>query len=221
MLRKWRLRRAHARFLEASRNLTEDCAYWSRVGPLRRWILESILPVPILGLHEDAKGLLAALAWLENQCKKSPLRESVILNYHRMVYSQDVANAGAYRRHHIKMEDNNPAPPLRIPQLMQQLDYWLAQEQQTLDAGSQTDSRLVLDFAVRTYYRIGLIHPFVDGNGRVARLAMNHLLRRYSLGYVIFPALAQSSPLWEILRSTNGNDLNSLVAFAEKCLFVP
>jgi fido (protein-threonine AMPylation protein) len=221
MLRKWRLRRAHARFLEASRNLAEDSAYWSTVGPMRRWILESIMPVPILGLHQDAKGLLSALDWLENQCKKNALREKSLQDYHRMVYPKDVANAGAYRKHHIKMEDNNPAPPHRIPILMQQLDQWLAQEQETIDTGSQTDPRFVLDFAVRTYYRIGVIHPCVDANGRVARLAMNHLLRRYSLGYVIFPSLARASPLWEILRSTNGKDMTSLVAFAEKCMFVP
>ena len=51
-----------------------------------------------------------------------------------------------------------------------------------------------------------VIHPFSDGNGRVARLALNHLMRRYGQPYLVLPPLNESPPLL-------GANLDPLVRF--------
>ena len=72
--------------------------------------------------------------------------------------------------------------------------------------------------AVDLYQRLGFIHPFADGNGRVARLAMNHLLRRYGQGYVVFPPLSEAPDLMEALQEAHKSRLEPLLALARRCI---
>lgn len=69
------------------------------------------------------------------------------------------------------------------------------------------------------YQRLGLIHPFSDANGRVARLAMNHLMRRYGLGYVVLPPLDEPGPLWEALQEAHKGHHAQLLEVARNNLF--
>jgi Fic family protein len=43
----------------------------------------------------------------------------------------------------------------------------------------------IVEFVSRAHYEFAAIHPFVDGNGRCARLLMNLLLIRKSLSFPI------------------------------------
>lgn len=49
---------------------------------------------------------------------------------------------------------------------------------QELAAFMNTSKWTPVETAVSAYWRLSLIHPFVDGNGRVARLVLNGLLHR-------------------------------------------
>lgn len=99
---------------------------------------------------------------------------------------------------------------------MKQLDLKLSTEQKDYD--SKIDQESVLRTAVHVYERIGLIHPFGDANGRVARLSMNHLMRRYGLGYVVLPPLGESKELWEALQEGHRGMLDALVKCSSNCL---
>jgi fido (protein-threonine AMPylation protein) len=99
------------------------------------------------------------------------------------------------------------------------LDLKIRDCQSRFDANGGCEDSQLLRSAVELYYRIGTIHPFPDANGRVARLAMNHLLRRYGAGYVIFPPLSEPSPLWQSLMEAEQGRLDSLVAFANECRY--
>jgi fido (protein-threonine AMPylation protein) len=220
MFRSFRIRRAHERFLASCRILTEDRAYWGQSGGLAGWLLQRMSPVPALGLHEDGEGLLSALRWLEAHAKERRLGEDEIRYYHRMVFGKKESGAGEYRRHPVSVVGSkiSRAAPERVPFLMSQLIRTLTEEQAAFDGSGEPDPRKVLKTAVDLHQRIGLIHPFSDANGRVARLAMNHLLRRYGMGYVIFPPLSQESPLWEALQQAHRGDLGPLTRFASECL---
>jgi len=43
----------------------------------------------------------------------------------------------------------------------------------------------ILQFAFEVHFRFVSIHPFVDGNGRVARLLMNYILTYYDLPMLV------------------------------------
>jgi Fic family protein len=210
MFRSLRLRRIHARFLESCRSLKDGRDYWAGVGPLRRWLLRTVSPIPLLGLHEDGSRLLAALRWLEESSRSEKLTELVLKRYHEMIGAG--AQPGHYRTSPATVvgSPGAGAAPDRIPGLMRQLDFKLARQQEDLDAKAPVDPEAARIAALSVYERIGVIHPFADGNGRVARLAMNHLLRRYGLAYVILPPLSESPELHEALREANRGDLRKL-----------
>ncbi len=221
MFRRWRLKKIHAKFLESCRSQVEGRNYWANIGPIGRWFLQAIVPMPLLGLHPEGEGIYEALQWLEANCRAEPLGEETMRNYHRKVYSVVAGTAGAYRRGTISVLGSKipRAAPERVTALMNQLDLKLRDEQRRFDETRPIPEADVFGLAVDLYQRIGLIHPFPDANGRVARLAMNHLLRRYGLGYVILPPLVESGPLWDSLQEAHLGRPDTLLAVARKHVF--
>lgn len=211
MFKQARLRRAHARFLEACRSLNDDKNYWDQAGSLKRGCLQLLIPVPLITLNAESTGLLNALTWLEENRAK-PLDEEIIRHYNKLVHEK----GGEYRTTGMSIQGTHLVlpPPARIPSLMKQLAAQLLAQQRELD--KKVDRRAVLDAAVETHYHIGTIHPFSDGNGRVARLAMNHLLRRYGHGYIIYPPLGDGSPLWHALKAANDGSMAELQQLAKE-----
>src|ERR1051325_7063168 len=135
MLRRWRLKKAHAKFLESCRNLKEGRAYWSQASGFRKWFLEAITPIPALGLHEDGQRLLEALQWLEANCKTSPLTEENLCHYQRFLVGKGSSDAGTYRKGVISVIGSKVQrpPAQRVPALMKQLDLKLQEDQRRLD----------------------------------------------------------------------------------------
>jgi Fic family protein len=62
----------------------------------------------------------------------------------------------------------------KVPALMKKLIEYIDSEQEKQDID-------VLQFAFEVHFRFVSIHPFADGNGRVARLLMNYILTYYEL----------------------------------------
>ncbi len=221
MWHRWRLKRIRAKFLDACRTLDRQRAYWDQArGPVK-WFLEAITPTPLLSLDDEGMGLLDALQWLEGHRKDRPLREAEIRNYHKLIYSSGRGELpGEYRTYDVIMKDSKFKPPpfQRVPLLMRHLDLSLAQDQEAFDEERAVDPDSVLRVSADVYQRLGLIHPFGDGNGRVARLAMNHLLRRYGMGYVILPHLGKEPELWDALQAAHGGELKPLVELSKKCI---
>ena len=211
-----RVRSAHAGFLESCRNLREGRDYWSGVSTWSRWVLGTVLPVPLVGLLPEGKPVADALERLERDCRKRPLSVDALLDYHRDI---DPAGGGAYRSGEVRMTSSTVTPPpaTRVRSLMGQLGTKLLGVQAAWD-----EERPPLDPALReameVYQRIGYIHPFRDGNGRVARLALNHLMRRYDHPYVVLPPLSESPALMDALQEGHRGNLSPLVCFGRLCL---
>jgi Fic family protein len=107
-----------------------------------------------------------------------------------------------------------PPSPGELPGLLAALDARMARN----DAAGR-DTEAALRSAVELHHRIGTLHPFSDGNGRVARLAMNHQLRRFGHAYVIYPPLSESERFWNVLLGAGRGDFEPLVSFARTCRF--
>jgi fido (protein-threonine AMPylation protein) len=174
---RYRIKCAHNRFLESCRSVADGAAYWDAKGKIAGAFLRAVSPVPLIGLHEEGAGLLKALEWLEEHCRHRPLGEPEIQGYHHSLFAQLGPNPGKYRAHGMKVEgrDLRLAKPSEVRGLMKRLHLNLIERQRHLDSGDAKEGD-VLREAVEVYHAISVIHPFTDGNGRVARLSMNHLM---------------------------------------------
>ena len=91
---------------------------------------------------------------------------------HKLVLSRiDDENAGRYRETQVRIAGAAFTPPesWQVPNLMTEWGEWLASE--------ETTSHPVA-LAAQAHHRLVAIHPFIDGNGRTARLVMNLILMR-------------------------------------------
>ena len=120
--------------------------------------------------HAEAIGLLRSLVELERR-----ITESDVLNLHALILDKiDPTGAGLYRQEQVYISGSNVklAKWRDVPELMQKVYGELNND----DTGVKA-----IYSAVQVHYDTVKIHPFVDGNGRLARLLMN--LRLMRAGY--------------------------------------
>ncbi len=121
--------------------------------------------------HLEATNHARALDWVKEQVKSRPasLTEEKILHIHDMILSGiDYANAGRYRSIPVRISGSTVVlpNPRKVPELMAEFVEWLEQEHRFHP----------VELAAEAHYRLVTIHPFIDGNGRTARLLMNLIL---------------------------------------------
>lgn len=93
-----------------------------------------------------------------------------LLNIHRLILeSIDDENAGRYRRVGVRITGSltTPPEPVIVPELMERYI------EQVRDPRAYEHPA---QFVAAMHHRLVVIHPFIDGNGRTARLLMNLLL---------------------------------------------
>lgn len=109
--------------------------------------------------------------------KKTVINERVLLQIHHLVLRGiDDDNAGKYRSVQvmIKGSKHTPPQPFLVPKQMEEYFIWYQKNKHKLHP-------VVL--AAEMHEKLVTIHPFIDGNGRTARLLMNFILLQH--GYVI------------------------------------
>lgn len=121
--------------------------------------------------HLEALNHYEAVVWLRELVHEQALMsESLIKQLHGLVLRGiDRDNAGRYRSIPVMIAGSRHVPPQpwQVPMLMEACLRQYAVEETTLHP---------VEVAARMHERIATIHPFVDGNGRTARLVMNCLL---------------------------------------------
>lgn len=92
-----------------------------------------------------------------------------ILNIHMIILQKiDDTNAGRLRTVAVRIKGSETILPnaLKVPELMNDFISWLKSK----------NTNNPIKIAADTHFKLVSIHPFVDGNGRTARLLMNLLL---------------------------------------------
>ena len=124
--------------------------------------------------HLEAANHAQALDWVYQKTEESTaeLKEDDLLTLHRLVLKGiDDDHASYYRSIPVRIAGAAVVlpNPLKVPDLMAQFMTWLHE--------TTTAARLhPVALATEAHYRLVSIHPFVDGNGRAARLLMNLIL---------------------------------------------
>ncbi len=98
------------------------------------------------------------------------------------------------------------ASPQDTPALMGELIEWYKNE-------VQKEELHPIQIAAIFHHRFLKIHPFDDGNGRIARLIMNYVLLAHDLPPVIIKSEDKSNYLRLLQKADNGN----LVPFVDYC----
>jgi Fic family protein len=133
----------------------------------------------------------------------TPLGERDLLDLHRMILAGvEDSFAGSYRSSAVRIAGASHVPPnpLKVPDLMTELFA-------ALPAIADPVER-----AAKLHHGIASIHPFSDGNGRTARLAMNFIL--LAAGYPpvsIAPALRAA--YYDALEAADSGDFATWKTF--------
>ncbi len=128
--------------------------------------------------HMEALGHRDALSYLFTACSGG-YNEKVICELHRLFYFRiDENNAGAYRRENVIITGTNYLPPDSddVPNLMSKFCNY-------------DKSQHPIEHAALAHQELVNIHPFVDGNGRTARLLMNLILLGNGYPIIVIPPI--------------------------------
>ncbi|MCK6440366.1 MAG: Fic family protein [Planctomycetes bacterium] len=132
--------------------------------------------------HLEAANHARALEFVRTRAERKPaiITARDILTIHGLILKGiDDDNAGAYRSVPVRIAGSSVVlpNPRKVPVLMDEFEAWLGTRNKLHPAA----------FASEAHYRFVSIHPFVDGNGRAARLLMNLLLLQRGYPPAIIP----------------------------------
>lgn len=153
--------------------------------------------------HLEAKNHVEALEFLYGLVdSKKTITEEDVLQIHKFVLEKiDNEYAGRYRDRQVYIEGaiHVPPPAKKVKDLMKKV---------IVELNNKDKKTKAIISASKIHYMITYIHPFIDGNGRVARLLLNLRLMR-----------ARFPPA--VLRKTQRNSYYSALEKADENDFYP
>jgi len=125
------------------------------------------------------------------------ITETLIRKIHRILMNEVLHNPGEYRNIQVGIErvDYEPPPAILVPDEKRALAAWYRQNRKRLNP---------FELAVLLHTKFELIHPFVDGNGRVGRALMNVVLERAGYPTLYLGLEHRSAYLNALEKADNG-----------------
>ena len=124
----------------------------------------------------EARNLAQALTYLEDLAQNDrPVSQTDVRQIHKLILTDiNDEEAGSYRRVKVKISGSAYEPPQPESVAPQMTDFsdWLLSVTQNLEE----EDPIVAACAAHAWF--AQIHPFIDGNGRTARIIMNLVLMK-------------------------------------------
>ena len=163
-----------------------------------------------------ASNLAHALDYFEQLATRSSepiLARDVRLIHQAVLKDIDDRNAGMYRTGNVVISGSAYPPPdaNQVPAEMGRFTDWL----KLITAPDYSDSVDPLSLACAAHAWFVRIHPFIDGNGRTARLIMNLILIRRGYPLTIIPSDSRLR-YYEALEESQTGDLTPFLQFVHE-----
>lgn len=156
--------------------------------------------------HHEALEFLYELVQPQNQLTVS---EKLTRDLHGLVMKKtDEDWAGRYRQSNVFITGTDHTPPdaSTVPSTMAQLVNWFRKNHRRLHP---------IELAAKLHHQLVFIHPFLDGNGRTARLLMNVTLMRQ--GYPLTIILKNDrKKYYQVLQQADTNNYQPIIRFVAR-----
>lgn len=162
----------------------------------------------------EAVGHGAAYDFMLELARQQDMRitEETIKRLHQLFYQKvDAEQGGQYRTIQVYISGTEyiPPSPEDVPQLMRHLTDQIHSSQTTLHP---------IELAAMAHKRLVDIHPFIDGNGRTARLLMNLILTNKGYGVVSIPPVWRNDYINALSASRRLNDMEPFSRLIAECV---
>lgn len=140
------------------------------------------------------------------------ISERVIKDLHYIILkSIDNKNAGEYRKTNVLISgsEHRPVEHFLVDERMKELINWYNENKDKLHP---------IYLAAEFHFKYVYIHPFIDGNGRTARLLMNLILM--SNGYPITVIKTESRDIYmkALEKASTQNDISEFVSIVSEAV---
>jgi Fic family protein len=140
------------------------------------------------------------------------IREHDILDIHKAILSGIISSAGEYRRGDIRIAGASFTPP---PSYM--VRDLVAKDLVRFINDNPGELRPI-ELAAHAHYYMAWIHPFDDGNGRMARLLMNLILMRNRYPFAIVKKVDRKKYIDCLDTVTRNGDFEPFLLFIARCV---
>ena len=156
----------------------------------------------------EARNLAQALDYLEDLTQDDrPVNQTDVRQIHKLILADiNDDEAGSYRRVVVKISGSAYAPPQPESVAPQMTDFsdWL----QSVTADQEQENPIVVACAAHAWF--AQIHPFIDGNGRTARIIMNLVLMKYGYPIAIIET-EERARYYDALEESQTSNLSPLL----------
>lgn len=156
--------------------------------------------------HEGAMRLVRELAFGSKE-----LSERDILSVHKAIMSGIISSAGEYRRGDVAIRGASFSPP-PAHEVQDQVSELLQFVKEN------PDELRPVELAAHAHYYMAWIHPFDDGNGRMARLLTNLLLLRHGYPFAVIKKVERKKYLDTLDAVTARGDFEPFLVFIARCV---
>jgi Fic family protein len=160
----------------------------------------------------EAKNHPEAIEFVERLVEtRSELTEDVILQVHKLIMSNVVEDAGHYRTMGVRITGASfmPPPSLEVRPRMNELLKWLREN---------PDEHTPIELAAVFHHRFVQIHPFLEGNGRTARLLMNAILMKSGYPFIAIVSNLDRPKYLKTLMEADLGNTTTFVNFIARCV---
>ena len=166
----------------------------------------------------EAKNLSAAIDFMEKLAKdaSTPMTAVDIRQIHALILKNvDDDNAGKYRSVEVAISGSQfkTPNPENVPSQMDEFARWFSSVSCAKERFACVDG---IVNAVAAHAWFVYIHPFIDGNGRVARLLMNLILMRYGFPIAIV-GKEDRKRYYDALEVSQSGDLTDFLGLIAEC----
>lgn len=157
--------------------------------------------------HSEAIQLIRKMAF-DNTYQ---ITEEDIKKIHEIVMKGVITSAGEYRNYDLEVRGAGFTPPpfYEISENMKEFTSML---------NDNTDELRPIEFAAQVHYDFVWIHPFEDGNGRMARLLLNLVLVRNGYPFAVIRSVDKTKYLKSLRQMDVEREFEPFLIYIARCV---